>query len=102
MIYTSNQNCYLNPALARVLLQSRWTLLSIFLLTFAYPVIAFARSNDSYVSTAKGRGKFTLSASGKSAPLHASSQDHPGVLRVLKQLQADITRVTKEIGRAHV
>ncbi|RPI04116.1 MAG: glycosyl hydrolase [Ignavibacteriae bacterium] len=49
---------------------------------------------ESYVSSNEGNGKFTLSASGHSAPLCVSSQDYPGVIRVLKQLQTDIEKVT--------
>ncbi|NUO83594.1 hypothetical protein HUU05_26260, partial [candidate division KSB1 bacterium] len=56
--------------------------------------LASASTNDSYIITTKAKSAFTLSASGKSAPLYASSQDYPGVHRVLKQLQVDITRVT--------
>ncbi|MGH7453336.1 MAG: glycosyl hydrolase 115 family protein, partial [bacterium] len=70
-------------------------------LTLLFVVFAFvgltrakASAGDSYVSTEKTKGAFTLSASGKSAPLCVSSQDHPGVLRVLKHLQADLARVT--------
>jgi hypothetical protein len=55
---------------------------------------ASASANGSYISTVKGRGSFTLSTSGKSAPIYASSQDYSGVIRVLKHLQTDIARVT--------
>ncbi|MCI0698031.1 glycosyl hydrolase 115 family protein [candidate division KSB1 bacterium] len=61
---------------------------------FVYPLLAFASRNESYVSTEKGKGNFALSVSGKTAPLCVSSQDYPGVLRVLKHLQTDIARVT--------
>lgn len=64
------------------------------LLTFVYPQIFLANVNLSYISTEKGNGKFTLSESGKSAPLCVSSQDYPGVIRVLKHLQTDIGHVT--------
>ena len=60
----------------------------------AYSQIAFSNDNKSYVSTIQGQAHFTLSASGQSAPLCASSQDYPGVIRVLKQLQSDIESVT--------
>ncbi len=62
---------------------------------FACSESTLAYNNESYISTEKGEGKFTLSESGKSASLCVSSQDHPGVIRVLKHLQADIGRVTK-------
>jgi len=54
--------------------------------------IILANENESYIST-KG-GSFTLSQAGVSAPLCASSQDYPGVIRVLRILQTDINRVT--------
>jgi hypothetical protein len=55
---------------------------------------SFAASNKSYISTEKGKDAFTLFTADKPAPLVASSQDYPGVQRVLKHLQADINRVT--------
>ena len=48
----------------------------------------------SYVSTQKGPGAFTLFASGRTAPIVASSRDFPAVARVVKDLQADIIRVS--------
>ncbi|MFH0990249.1 MAG: glycosyl hydrolase 115 family protein [bacterium] len=53
-----------------------------------------AQPSHSYVSATKSSGSFTLSASGTSAALLASSEDYPGVLRVLNHLQSDIERVT--------
>jgi len=50
--------------------------------------------NDSYISTEKSEGVFTLSESGKSSPLFISSEDYPGVLLAAKLLQADIKNVT--------
>src|SRR5512145_1140349 len=66
----------------------------LFVVDFSGAQTASASANGSYISTVKGQGSFTLSTSGKSAPLYASSQDYPGVIRVLKHLQTDITRVT--------
>ena len=76
--------------------QYSWTVLFTLVAFFggALPQIALARNNESYISTKKGKGNFTLSASGKSAPLYVSSKDYPGVIRVLKHLQIDISRVT--------
>ena len=68
------------------------TLFSFFISAFSPNTLA--NINESYVSTEKSAGKFTLSESGKSAPLCVSSQDYPGVIRVLKLLQTDIERVT--------
>ncbi|HVN48181.1 MAG TPA: glycosyl hydrolase 115 family protein [Bacteroidota bacterium] len=54
----------------------------------------FAVDRTSMIATEKISGGFALSASGKSAPLCFSSQDYPGVVRVVKQLQDDIDSVT--------
>ncbi|MCL4703609.1 glycosyl hydrolase 115 family protein [bacterium] len=58
------------------------------------PVAAFSNEATSYILTKNEKGAFALSSSGRSAPFHISSQDFPGVLRVLKHLQSDIARVT--------
>lgn len=69
-------------------------------LIFLFAVFVFngsetkAQGSESYISTEKGEGFFTLSASGKSAALYISSQDYPGVFRVINHLQKDITDVT--------
>jgi lysophospholipase L1-like esterase len=55
---------------------------------------ALALGQDSYVSTEEGPGRFTLATDGRSAPLYASAEEYPGVIRVLRDLQADIGRVT--------
>ena len=54
----------------------------------------FAAPNDSYVTTEKSEGAFTLSEGGKSSPLFVSSEDYPGVILVAKLLQTDIKNVT--------
>jgi hypothetical protein len=59
--------------------------------------MAFAIGNEPYVTVIKEKGSFGLSSSGKSAPLYVSSQDYPGVIRVLKQLQTDIGSVTNAV-----
>jgi len=48
----------------------------------------------SYVSAQKSAGSFPLVAGGKAATLYASETDWPGVLRTVRDVQADITRVT--------
>src|SRR4051794_17975058 len=63
------------------------------LLTSGPPVLALGQ--EPYVSSTKGPGRFALSADGKSAPLLASAEEYPGVLRVLGSFQADVARVTK-------
>lgn len=55
----------------------------------------FAIDPSSYISYKNSRGSFSLSAHGKSAPLYISPNDYPGVIRALKDLQTDITNVTK-------
>jgi hypothetical protein len=56
--------------------------------------VPLASAADSYISSKGGPGLFPLVAEGKSAPLCVSSQDYPGVLKIVKHLQADIERVT--------
>ncbi len=48
----------------------------------------------SYITTESSAGSFPLSVNGKPAPLVASSEDYPGVIRAIKDLQADLGRVT--------
>src|SRR5947209_7802392 len=47
-----------------------------------------------YLSSRPGAGRFPLVAGGRAAPLVVSSGDHPGVVRVVDDLKADIERVT--------
>jgi hypothetical protein len=67
---------------------------STFLFCFSIPVPSQSK-NASPVTFRKVHGCFTLSASGKSAPLAVSEADYPGVIRAAKTLQADVERVTK-------
>ncbi len=55
---------------------------------------ATSSTGSSYVVTTKVEGSLPLVQGGVAAPLCASSQDFPGVLRVLRLLQADVERVT--------
>jgi hypothetical protein len=59
------------------------------------PQFQNARKNDSYISTWKSTGVFTLAASGRSAPLFVSSRDYPAVTRAVKNLQSDIHLVSR-------
>ncbi len=52
------------------------------------------KGDRSYISTEMAKGSFALSLSGKPVPLIVSSDDYPGVIRALKDLQSDIGRVT--------
>jgi len=49
---------------------------------------------EHYISAKKATGSFPLVAGGKAAALYASESDWPGVLRTLRDVQADIKRVT--------
>ena len=59
-----------------------------------FPNTALAIGEPSYISTSSGKKFFKLSASGKSSPLFINSNDFPGVIRALKDLQTDIGKVT--------
>ena len=49
---------------------------------------------DYYISAKKSAGSFPLVAGGRAATLYASENDWPGVLRTVRDVQADINRVT--------
>src|ERR1700712_2197613 len=55
----------------------------------------YAVGGVSYVSQNYTAGAFKLSAAGKSAPIYINDSDFPGVIRAAKDLQKDITAVTK-------
>ncbi|MBC7185964.1 MAG: glycosyl hydrolase 115 family protein [Calditrichaeota bacterium] len=57
-------------------------------------VLGGAWKSAPYVTCEDGKGRFPLVKEGKAAPLLASTQDFPGVIRVLKHFQADIERVS--------
>jgi hypothetical protein len=72
----------------------------------AIALIAGARASEaqstpvaSPVSATPVAGGFTLSASGRSAPLVVSRRDYPGVLRAAADLGADLARVTNAAAR---
>ena len=67
----------------------------IILLMIAFSVKnSFALGTRTYITAKMEPGEFVLSASGKSAPLCVSANDHWGVKHALKDLQSDITKVT--------
>ncbi|HQO74930.1 MAG TPA: glycosyl hydrolase 115 family protein, partial [Candidatus Marinimicrobia bacterium] len=71
------------------------TLILFSLLILCPNILEAVSSNmDSYVSVEAIDGGFPLSVAGHTAPLYASSQDYPGVLRVLKLFQSDLKMVT--------
>jgi hypothetical protein len=61
------------------------------------PASIWAIGEPSYISTTGGKNFFTLSAAGKSSPLFIGSNDNPGVIRALKDLQSDIKKVTNYV-----
>lgn len=69
----------------------------LFLVLFCCPFTrtAFAIDPVAYVSGQNGSGRFALVAKGQATPLLASSNEYPGVLRALKNLQADVQQVTQ-------
>jgi hypothetical protein len=102
MNHISNKNSIQNNIHSGISEQNQWTMFSTLILLFSlfifiHPRTFLASVNESYVSTEKGKGKFTLSESGRPAPLCVSSKDYPGVIRVSKHLQADIGRVTNTL-----
>ena len=52
------------------------------------------KNQKSYVSFEKNESSMIISESGKSATIYYSSKDFPGVIRVVKDLQSDISKVT--------
>lgn len=62
------------------------------------PAVAPAQASppppDSYIVPNAGPGRFPLAVNGRAVPLHVSADDHPGVARAARDLQADIGRVT--------
>lgn len=53
-----------------------------------------AQGDKPFVSFKNGKDYFPLAVAGKPVTIYGSQNDYPGVLRVLKDLQADIERVT--------
>jgi hypothetical protein len=104
MIRNNNRHSRLRGQVLRGIGHCRWGLLCRRLirssavlsaiLVLSLRETAFAKDTGSYVWTKKEAGSFTLASSGKATPLWVSSRDFPGVIRVLKQLQADIDSVT--------
>lgn len=63
-----------------------------FLILFLITIKLLPQNN--YITTKKSEASFTISSNKKSAPIIYSSQDFPGVIRVVKHLQEDIYKVT--------
>jgi hypothetical protein len=83
----------------REIIASLFAGIVVYLLLILTAVIVLPQSADaveaeSYVSHKNGPGRFALSSAERSAPLVASPEDYPGVIRVMNYLSADIGRVT--------
>lgn len=71
--------------------------LFVMLITVAVSFFTFGgvkEDGNFFVTEKKEKGSFAIYESGKTAPLYISSNDYPGVIRALKDLQADIKNVT--------
>jgi hypothetical protein len=77
------------------------TILGLVACLFAPSRVA-AVGTSSYITSNSSAGRFRLSTSTEAAPLFLDSQDHAGVLRVAKHLQADVERVTSHKPRLAV
>jgi glycosyl hydrolase family 115 (putative glucuronidase) len=69
-------------------------LLTLVATAVAAPGAAAAGADDGYISFSATPGGFPLVAGGKAAPIVVSASDHPGVVRAVGDLQADVERVT--------
>ncbi|GAB4029145.1 glycosyl hydrolase 115 family protein [Spirosoma gilvum] len=67
----------------------------ILLIACQLPLTTQAIDTNAYVSNQNGTGRFALVANGKATPFMASTAEYPGVVRALKNLQADIKQVTE-------
>lgn len=69
----------------------------IVIISHAYLQALIITSSDSFISAEKGRGKHTLSISGKSIPFLISSKEWPGVIIASKYLLMHIRKVTSAV-----
>ena len=72
----------------------RQLVLVFLILPFFILQYANALGDKQYVTTTDEAGSFALYTKGHSAQLYITSQDYPGVIRALKDLQSDIEKVT--------
>ncbi|OHB82760.1 MAG: hypothetical protein A2Z38_07440 [Planctomycetes bacterium RBG_19FT_COMBO_48_8] len=63
-------------------------------LIFLCPGVVLAVSQTQYVDFFNSKGSFCLAQKDQLATLYVDSQDHAGVVRAVRDLQADIKRVT--------
>jgi hypothetical protein len=69
-------------------------LLVIVFCLFSFASRSVAISQARYVDFVYSQGSFSLAQKGDVAALYVDSQDYPGVVRAVKDLQADVARVT--------
>ena len=75
--------------------QQRWGALCLLMvLVVAGFYNAHGQEAPAYISVEDGQGRFPLAVSGKTAPLYISSEEEPGVIRALRDLQTDINKVS--------
>ncbi|WP_205502406.1 glycosyl hydrolase 115 family protein [Rufibacter psychrotolerans] len=72
-----------------------WKPLFLLLAVLTFSPAAFALDDVTYISGQKKGNAFPLAEAGKPAPFFVSEADFPGVIRALRDLQADVQRVTK-------
>jgi len=53
--------------------------------------------NDLFISATKSKGKFEISAEGKTIPMLISSKEWPGVIRAFNDLKTDLGKVTAAV-----
>jgi hypothetical protein len=68
--------------------------LVIVLCFFSFASTCFSISQARYVDFIHSQGSFSLAQKGDVAALYVDSQDHAGVIHAVKDLQADVARVT--------
>ena len=76
--------------------EKKWGQIGLLLLIFPFLFLQHANAlgEKQYVTVTEEEGSFALSVEGHSAPLYIASQDFPGVIRALGNLQTDIEKVT--------
>jgi endo-1,4-beta-D-glucanase Y len=72
----------------------RKVLLLVVLCVWFFSWVCFGLGQEKYVDTAGGGNDFVLAQKGRLAVLYVASEDWPGVVRAVNDLQADVNRVT--------
>ena len=70
-------------------------LIGSFLCVLVWAPAIFALGQTRYVEFAASQGSMRLASNGTAAPIVVDSQDYPGVLRAVRDLQMDVDRVTR-------